>query len=105
MSDFNWKNLRTNLAKSAYIQPADDLSTQRGIVAAAIAILDRMSNCERMREVTWKPLRLVAKETAAPAPKPSPKPGDDRGLKIVNPHPLPVMPPSPVHADELTINF
>jgi hypothetical protein len=57
----DWKALRAELATSEFFEKGDDLSTQRGIVATAIAILDRMSNSERLREVSWRPVRLVGK--------------------------------------------
>ena len=41
--------------------PDDDITSQRGLVATAIAIADRMSNSENMREVTWTPVRFALK--------------------------------------------
>src|SRR6516162_1006321 len=66
---FSWKNLQTELSRSPWLMPEDDITTQRGIVAASIAILDRMSNGERLREVTWTPVRrLTPPEPPRPAP-------------------------------------
>ncbi len=59
----DWKALRDELATSSYLDPSDDLTTQRGIVATSIAILDRMSN--ELREVSWRPVRLL-KPASAP---------------------------------------
>ena len=61
MTAFSWKNLQAELSTSSYLDASDDLSTQRGLIAAAIPIADRMSNSEEMREVTWKPVRLSLK--------------------------------------------
>ena len=47
------------LLNSPYLEASDDVKTQRGIVATAMAIVDRMSNSEKMREVTWKPARVA----------------------------------------------
>ena len=47
------------LLNSPYLEAGDDVKTQRGIVATAMAIVDRMSNSEKMREVTWKPARVA----------------------------------------------
>jgi hypothetical protein len=43
MSAFSWKALQTELSTSSYLLPDDDLSSQRGIIATAIAIADRMT--------------------------------------------------------------
>lgn len=60
----NWKALRDELAASSYLDPADDLTTQRGIVATALAIVERMS--DELREVSWKPVRLLEKAASKP---------------------------------------
>jgi hypothetical protein len=86
---FSWRALRDQLAQSAYLMPEDDLATQRGIVTAAMAIAERMS--DDSRHVSWTPVRILAKRetrakaveaSAAPpamdggalAPKPAPRP-------------------------------
>lgn len=88
---FSWKALQRELQASAYLDPADDLSTQRGLVATAMAILDRMSG--DLGHVSWQPLRISEKKArmqdalagetpdgryavAKPEPQPSsPRPG------------------------------
>lgn len=102
MSEFSWKALAATLAQSDYLQPGDDLSTQRGIVATAAAIAERMSYCDRMHHVTWKPVRLQeasqAPTVALDASKSSPGPG---GFKIAQPAPTPSLPPSDGAAEAL----
>ena len=86
MSAFSWKNLQAELSTSSYLDASDDLSTQRGLIAAAIPIADRMSNSEEMREVTWKPVRLslkpvvVSLDSSVVTLKPSPD--DDKGRRL-----------------------
>ncbi len=60
----DWKALRDELAASSYLDPADDLTTQRGIVATALAIVERMS--DELREVSWRPVRLQEKAPVKP---------------------------------------
>ena len=86
MTAFSWKNLQAELSTSSYLDASDDLSTQRGLIAAAIPIADRMSNSEEMREVTWKPVRLslkpvvVSLDSSVVTLKPSPD--DDKGRRL-----------------------
>lgn len=93
---FSWKKLRDELAMSEYLSPEDDLRSQRGVVAAATAIMERMSNSERMREVTWQPVRLATAATLViplPEVKPKPKPkGKNGNARVTNPTPVPVLP-------------
>jgi hypothetical protein len=93
MSAFSWKALRDQLAVSSYLMPDDDITSQRGLIATAIAIAERMSNSENTREVTWKPVRLTLKpvsvtlDSSVVTPKPSVD--DDKGLKVETVKPLP----------------
>lgn len=97
---FSWSALREVCASSAFILPSDDLSTRRGIIAAAAAITDRMFDGERLREVSWRPARLRDKDAPAPAldtipaaaPQPAPAPSDDGGMKVLAPAPKPRKP-------------
>lgn len=98
---FSWSALREVCASSAFILPSDDLSTRRGIIAAAAAITDRMFDGERLREVSWRPARLrdkdapaLALDTIPAAPQPTPAPSDDDGgMKVLAPAPKPRKPP------------
>jgi len=60
----NWAALRNELQASTYLEPEDDLTTQRGIVATALAIVERMS--VETRDVSWRPYRLLQKVTETP---------------------------------------
>lgn len=60
---FSWRGLQCELQASPYLDLADDLSTQRGLVAAAMAILDRMSG--DTGNVSWTPARMSTRRTAA----------------------------------------
>jgi hypothetical protein len=66
MYAFSWKALQSELSNSPYLMPEDDILSQRGIIATAQAILDRMTNSENLREVTWKPVRLSMKSIIEP---------------------------------------
>lgn len=90
----DWKALRAQLAVSDYLEPGDDLTTQRGIIATATAILDRMSFSDRMHHVTWKPVRLQAPLQAPQKPVDEPKTasGGPGGL-LVKTSPEPRLPP------------
>ena len=89
MSAFSWKNLQAELSASVYLSPEDDILSQRGIIATAMAIMDRMTNSEVLREVTWKPVRLSLKSnevTLESTKEPSVKPeSNDKGLKVLSP--------------------
>lgn len=54
---FSWKALQMQLRASCYICPGDDTTTQRGLIATAAAIIERMSL--DVREVTWTPQRVL----------------------------------------------
>ncbi len=71
----NWSALRDELAASAYLEPEDDLTTQRGIVATALAIVERMSI--ETREISWRPYRLLEKAAGKPLP-PAAMPDTDK---------------------------
>ena len=100
MTAFSWKNLQAELSASVYLSPEDDILSQRGIIATAMAIADRMTNSEVLREVTWKPVRLSLKsnEVSIVSTKDPLKPVDsnDKGLKVLSAKPLPRKPLSPV---------
>jgi hypothetical protein len=97
---FSWKKLKTELSNSDYLLPADDLSSQRGIIAAAEAILDRMANGERLREVSWDGLASKRRKAVATASNGKGGNGKDGsgGAKpsgnslVLNPAPKPVLP-------------
>jgi hypothetical protein len=55
----NWGNLTRVLLDSPWLEQSDDLSTPEGMIATAIAILDRMKNGEVLRTVSWRPMRLI----------------------------------------------
>jgi hypothetical protein len=63
---FTWKALQAELSNSSYLLPEDDIKT-RGIIATAVAIMERMSNSEKMREVTWKPIKCDKNVTKIPS--------------------------------------
>jgi hypothetical protein len=94
----NWKSLRAELAASAWLQPDDDIDTQRGLVATSIAILERMRDGERLRTVSWTPQRILERRTArlppAPGhyPKPRPGPSNEGGGALVRAEPKPCLP-------------
>jgi hypothetical protein len=48
MSAFSWKALQAELSTSSYLLPDDDITSQRGIIATAMAIADRMTCSEAM---------------------------------------------------------
>lgn len=83
--------LTYELAQSEFLTRDDDLSTPEGVIAAAIAIVDRMSSEVRS---TWRPVRLLAPLAPAPskpadAPAPSGGPG---GQLVAKPAPAPRAP-------------
>jgi hypothetical protein len=96
MSAFSWKALRDQLAVSSYLMPDDDITSQRGLIATAIAIADRMTCSPEMREVTWKPVRLTVKPVSLPLESSvvtvKPVNDDDKGVKVVSAKPLPRKP-------------
>ena len=53
----NWFALRNELAASAYLLETDRLTSERDLVATALAIVERMS--VETREVSWRPMRLL----------------------------------------------
>lgn len=62
-----WRALRDQLAASAFIDPADDLLTQRGLVATAVAITERMA--DRHFPLAERQAHLAARiEANKPAP-------------------------------------
>lgn len=73
-SPFNWQALQTQLRASPWLEPTDDTNSQRGLIATAQAIINRMSNSERMREVSWQPARLAKGLPKAVASLPSGEP-------------------------------
>jgi hypothetical protein len=102
---FSWNKLRAEVAKSKYLLPEDDLTTQHGIITAVQAVMDRMANGERLREVSWEGLaskRRKAMATASNGKGSNGKNGSGPAGNslIVNPQPLPVSPgPAPAYAD------
>jgi hypothetical protein len=86
----NWKALRDELAASSYLDPEDDLTTQRGIVATALAIVERMSG--ELREVSWRPVRLLEKTAAKPLSLDDRKGADKPGNAPVRSTPMPRKP-------------
>lgn len=94
-----WKALRDELARSEWLDASDDLTTQRGIVVAALAIVDRMSNSEALREVSWRPVRLVAVSSQEGHRRNLPK-GVDGGASVQKPVAAPRAPmPGPAYAE------
>ncbi len=90
VTDFSWNALRDQLATSSFLDSSDDLTTHCGIIAAAGAILARMTDGERMREVTWKPIRLTTPISGPPVSVSTG--GDpDKGLPV-KPSPQPALP-------------
>lgn len=93
---FSWKALQAELAASAYLEPTDDVSTQRGLVATAIAITERMLRYGCNVPVRPVPLEAVAvdlealEQAVTPAPSPS---SDPPGEAAVQPPPPPKTPP------------
>lgn len=73
-SPFNWQALQAQLRASPWLEPTDDTSSQRGLIATAQAIIDRMSNSEHMREVSWQPARLANRLPRPVASLPSGEP-------------------------------
>ncbi len=73
----NWSALRNELAASAYLLETDRLTSERDLVATALAIVERMS--VETREVSWRPYRLLKapeKPFTPDAGKPSGPPGN-----------------------------
>lgn len=66
---FSWKKLRDELAVSEFLLPEDDLRSQRGIIAASIAIMERMANGERLREVSWDGLASKRRKAVVSLPE------------------------------------
>ncbi len=95
----DWRALQAQLAASPWLDASDDLSTQRGIVAASIAVLDRMSNGEGLRKVSWTTGRTLAKADAklawlmdvVPVP-PAASPSGNPSQKVDAPLPPPRKP-------------
>jgi hypothetical protein len=88
---FSWRALRDQLAQSVYLMPENDLATQRGIVATAMAIAERMS--DDTRHVSWMPVRILAKrEARAKAYRPSSAPSAMDGGALVKADPRPSQP-------------
>src|SRR5215831_16051900 len=85
MTAFTWKALQSELATSPYLLPGDDISTQRGLVATSVAILQRMS--DDTRHCTWTPERLWGRRTPEkPAHASSSEPATDLpGGALVSP--------------------
>lgn len=102
----DWKALRAQLAVSDFLEPGDDLTTQRGIIATAIAITERMSFTDRMHHVSWQPVRLrsplQAPEKAVETPKPAA--GGPGGL-LVKASPEPRLPQPGGAAVKVPANF
>ena len=89
---FSWKALQSELSNSPYLMPDDDIKTQRGLIATASAILERMANSVEMREVSWKPVRL-SKDTVIDPLKPVIVSSKSNGISLVeNPKPLYLLP-------------
>jgi len=89
---FSWRALQAELAASPYLLPDDDLSTQRGIVATAVAITQRMS--DDYRHLSWQPARLWARpapEKPVDAPSAPEAPEGPGGCKVA-PAALPRVP-------------
>jgi hypothetical protein len=99
MSKFSWKKLADTLAQSDYLDATDDLTTQRGVIAASVAILNRMLMSERLNDVSWTPERLRDKSASTYRAPPSPAPATDDGLKVFGAVPSPVLPPTPAFAE------
>lgn len=88
----DWKALRAQLAVSDFLEPGDDLTTQRGIIATAVAISERMFYSV---PGTWTPSRLRDKARQAPAlalDASEPTEGPAGGLKV-QASPEPRLPP------------
>jgi len=93
---WQFSELAAQLSQSAYLDPTDDLQTEAGIVATSIAILERISNGERLREVSWQPVRLAGKvepklDDSAPRQAPT-APTGGPSTKIEVPVPPPITP-------------
>ena len=89
MNGFSWKALCDQLSTSRYLQPGDDLSSQRGLVATAAAIAERMS--DDARHFPWVPARLVAARARRVEPfSPQGLNGSTHGGQLVT---APVPPP------------
>ncbi len=86
----NWSALRDELQASSYLDPEDDLTTQRGIVATALAIVERMSI--ETREVSWRPYRLLEKAAGKPLALDGSGPTDRPGNAPVRAVPVPHKP-------------
>ena len=98
----NWGHLTRVLLASPWLEPSDDLSTPEGMVAASIAILDRMANGERLREVSWRPVRMQSSVHAAVPVLAAPKPSGDGGAVIPVPRQAPRAPsPAPAYASPI----
>ena len=55
---FSWKALRAVVLESPFYDPGtDSVATQRDIIAASVAIADRMTIA--VREVSWTPVRIL----------------------------------------------
>lgn len=94
MTDFSWHALRDQLARSTYLDPSDDLSSQRGLVATAAAIAERMS--DSIRDVSWTPVRILERRLPRATPAlpvaSSPPAGPGRGA-LIEQRPLPSLRP------------
>lgn len=99
LEPFSWRNLYGQLVGSTYLQPGDDLSSERGLAETACKIIERMH--DDMRLVPWTPERLRAKGAAkapaavqvAPAPSPGAQGGNPSGgSRVTAPQPVPRQP-------------
>jgi hypothetical protein len=99
---FAWTVLRSQLLAHSerWLEPNDDMNTEQGVIAAAIAVLDRMSNSEALREVSWRPVRLLVPTASPSAPQATPAGGGNPSAPVLSPVPAPRAPsPAPAYAE------
>jgi hypothetical protein len=66
---FSWRNLQVCLRTSPYVLASDDLTTQRGLVATAAAILERQAiSLARATHVSWTPQAVIDRRVARQCP-------------------------------------
>lgn len=94
---FTWKGLRDELTASAWLDVSDDLTTQRGLIATAEAIVERMS--DETRHVSWRPVRLATASVKEGRGRDLPGSGDG-GAIVEKPSVAPRAPsPAPAYAE------
>jgi|HubBroStandDraft_2_1064218.scaffolds.fasta_scaffold162334_2 hypothetical protein len=96
----NWGNLTRVLLDSPWLEQSDDLSTPEGMIATAVAILDRMKNGEVLRTVSWRPMRLIDAPVYVPPPVAAKHEGPIGGATVTRPSAPPRSPsPAPAYAE------